>query len=185
VIKNAAAFGYDGKGPRRSSADGDDPDRIWEELGTKIRPSSRPSFRFEREDFGESPAPVPPAARSNASMSPEKRAQWNHILKISRGPPAAIPGSAGGRRHVPIAEKKIRQRAWDYVGVLAVEMFVVQADGGPKILGQRNSAAGCHNSGHWDPSTAPRSSQFEQHNPAPFAGWAAWAKPVRSWAPSP
>jgi 5-(carboxyamino)imidazole ribonucleotide synthase len=58
--------------------------------------------------------------------------------------------------------------AFDYVGVLAVEMFVI-AEGGRHALLVNEIAPRVHNSGHWtiDGATV---SQFEQHVRA-VAGW--------------
>jgi 5-(carboxyamino)imidazole ribonucleotide synthase len=66
-------------------------------------------------------------------------------------------------------------RAFDYVGVLAVEMFVV-GKGRRHGLLVNEIAPRVHNSGHWtiDGATV---SQFEQHIRA-VAGWPL-AKPVR------
>jgi 5-(carboxyamino)imidazole ribonucleotide synthase len=66
-------------------------------------------------------------------------------------------------------------RAFDYVGVLAVEMFVVRKGGGRALL-VNEIAPRVHNSGHWtiDGATV---SQFEQHIRA-VAGWPL-AKPQR------
>jgi len=49
----------------------------------------------------------------------------------------------------------------EYVGVLAVEIFVVQGNGGPKVL-VSEVAPWVHNSGHWTLDGASIS-QFEQH----------------------
>jgi 5-(carboxyamino)imidazole ribonucleotide synthase len=65
--------------------------------------------------------------------------------------------------------------AFDYVGVLGVEMFVV-ADGGGHTLLVNEIAPRVHNSGHWTLDGASVS-QFEQHIRA-VAGWPL-AKPVR------
>jgi 5-(carboxyamino)imidazole ribonucleotide synthase len=62
--------------------------------------------------------------------------------------------------------------------VLAVEMFVVAAESGPKIL-VNEIAPRVHNSGHWTLDGATIS-QFEQHIRA-ISGWPL-GKPVR---PSP
>jgi ATP-grasp domain len=51
--------------------------------------------------------------------------------------------------------------ALNYVGVLAVEIFVVQGNGGPKAL-VNEIAPWVHNSGHWTLDCASIS-QFEQH----------------------
>jgi 5-(carboxyamino)imidazole ribonucleotide synthase len=58
--------------------------------------------------------------------------------------------------------------ALNYVGVLAVEIFVVQGNGGPKVL-VNEIAPRVHNSGHWTLDGASIS-QFEQHIRA-IAGW--------------
>ena len=65
--------------------------------------------------------------------------------------------------------------ALEYVGVLAVEMFVVDEDGRQALL-VNEIAPRVHNSGHWtiDGATV---SQFEQHVRA-VAGWPL-AKPLR------
>ena len=68
--------------------------------------------------------------------------------------------------------------ALDYVGVLAVEMFVVAENGGPKVL-VNEIAPRVHNSGHWTLDGASIS-QFEQHIRA-IAGWPL-GKPVRHGA---
>ena len=66
-------------------------------------------------------------------------------------------------------------KAFDYVGVLAVEMFVVRR-GRTHTLLVNEIAPRVHNSGHWtiDGATV---SQFEQHIRA-IAGWPL-GKPVR------
>ncbi|MGN6116557.1 MAG: ATP-grasp domain-containing protein, partial [Nitrobacter sp.] len=65
--------------------------------------------------------------------------------------------------------------ALDYVGVLAVEMFVVPGANGPTLL-VNEIAPRVHNSGHWTLDGASIS-QFEQHIRA-VAGWPL-GKPVR------
>ena len=63
----------------------------------------------------------------------------------------------------------------DYVGVLAVEMFVLTTREGPKVL-VNEIAPRVHNSGHWTLDGASIS-QFEQHIRA-IAGWPL-GRPVR------
>jgi 5-(carboxyamino)imidazole ribonucleotide synthase len=58
--------------------------------------------------------------------------------------------------------------ALSYVGVLAVELFVVREDGRERVL-VNEIAPRVHNSGHWT-SDAAATSQFEQHIRA-VAGW--------------
>ena len=65
--------------------------------------------------------------------------------------------------------------AFDYVGVLAVEMFVVPSPAGPQLL-VNEVAPRVHNSGHWTLDGASVS-QFEQHIRA-VAGWPL-GKPLR------
>jgi 5-(carboxyamino)imidazole ribonucleotide synthase len=95
----------------------------------------------------------------------------DHILKVSRAP-AAIPDTLAAQA-LDVAERIAN--ALEYVGVLAVEMFVVQAEGGRKIL-VNEIAPRVHNSGHWTLDGASIS-QFEQHIRA-IAGWPL-GKPVR------
>jgi 5-(carboxyamino)imidazole ribonucleotide synthase len=59
--------------------------------------------------------------------------------------------------------------ALDYVGVLAVELFLAHADHGEAELVVNELAPRVHNSGHWT-IEACHSSQFEQHIRA-VAGW--------------
>jgi 5-(carboxyamino)imidazole ribonucleotide synthase len=95
----------------------------------------------------------------------------DHILHRSRVP-AQIPSALAGQAMV-IATRIAE--ALEYVGVLAVEMFVLE-EGGKRRLLVNEIAPRVHNSGHWtiDGATA---SQFEQHIRA-VAGWPL-AKPKR------
>jgi Phosphoribosylaminoimidazole carboxylase (NCAIR synthetase) len=95
----------------------------------------------------------------------------NHILKTSRVPAAIPPDLATEARRIT---EKIAN-AFDYVGVLAVEMFVVGQGSGPAVL-VNEIAPRVHNSGHWSIDGCSVS-QFEQHIRA-VAGWTL-AKPVR------
>ena len=95
----------------------------------------------------------------------------DHILKISRVPAKMTPALAREARQIATRIAK----AFDYVGVLAVEMFVV-AQGRRRTVLVNEIAPRVHNSGHWtiDGATV---SQFEQHIRA-VAGWPL-ARPVR------
>jgi 5-(carboxyamino)imidazole ribonucleotide synthase len=163
-------FGYDGKG-QALIRKGDDFGRIWTELGTKsaILESFVP---FEREISVI-------AARSGDGtvecFDVTENEHRDHILKISRAP-AAIPEKLAEEARA-IAGKIAT--ALDYVGVLAVEMFVLANGGeGPKVL-VNEIAPRVHNSGHWTLDGASIS-QFEQHIRA-IAGWPL-GKPVRHGA---
>jgi 5-(carboxyamino)imidazole ribonucleotide synthase len=165
VIKTRR-FGYDGKG-QAIIRDDDDPDQIWQDLGTKSA-ILEAFIPFERE--------ISVIAARSASGDVEcfdvtENEHSDHILKISRAPAAISEALAAEARS--IAERIAN--ALDYVGVLAVEMFVVQADGGPKVL-VNEIAPRVHNSGHWTLDGASIS-QFEQHIRA-IAGWPL-GKPVR------
>jgi 5-(carboxyamino)imidazole ribonucleotide synthase len=165
VIKTRR-FGYDGKG-QALIREGDNIDRIWADLGTKsaILEAFVP---FERE--------ISVIAARSATGEVEcfdvtENEHRDHILKISRAP-AAIP-DALAKQAREVAEKIAN--ALDYVGVLAVEMFVLVDDTGPRIL-VNEIAPRVHNSGHWTLDGASIS-QFEQHIRA-IAGWPL-GKPVR------
>jgi 5-(carboxyamino)imidazole ribonucleotide synthase len=165
VIKTRR-FGYDGKG-QAIIREGDDPERIWEDLATKSA-ILEAFIPFERE--------ISVIAARSASGQIEcfdvtENEHRDHILKFSYAPadiPEALAVQARG-----IAEKIAS--ALDYVGVLAVEMFVVQGQGGPTVL-VNEIAPRVHNSGHWTLDGASIS-QFEQHIRA-IAGWPL-GKPVR------
>ncbi len=165
VIKTRR-FGYDGKG-QSIIREGDDPDLIWKELGTKSA-ILEALIPFERE--------ISVIAARSADGHVEcfdvtENEHRDHILKISRAP-AAIPDALAGEA-CAIAEKIAN--ALGYVGVLAVEMFVLADFAGPKVL-VNEIAPRVHNSGHWTLDGASIS-QFEQHIRA-IAGWSL-GKPVR------
>jgi 5-(carboxyamino)imidazole ribonucleotide synthase len=165
VIKTRR-FGYDGKG-QAIIREGDDPDRIWTELGTKSA-ILEAFIPFERE--------ISVIAARSADGRVEcydvtENEHRDHILKVSRAP-AAIPDSLAAEA-LSIAEKIAG--ALDYVGVLTVEMFVLNDRGGPRVL-VNEIAPRVHNSGHWTLDGATIS-QFEQHIRA-IAGWPL-GKPVR------
>jgi 5-(carboxyamino)imidazole ribonucleotide synthase len=165
VIKTRR-FGYDGKG-QAIIREGCDPDTVWADLGTKsaILEAFVP---FERE--------ISVIAARSASGDVEcfdvtENEHRNHILKISRAP-AEISDALSAQARA-IAERIAN--ALDYVGVLAVEMFVVPGDNGTQIL-VNEIAPRVHNSGHWTLDGASIS-QFEQHIRA-IAGWPL-GKPLR------
>jgi 5-(carboxyamino)imidazole ribonucleotide synthase len=165
VIKTRR-FGYDGKG-QAIIREGDDPDRIWEDLATKSA-ILEAFIPFERE--------ISVIAARSADGRVEcfdvtENEHRDHILKTSRAPAEISDALAAKARGIA----ETIAHALDYVGVLAVEMFVVQADGSPTIL-VNEIAPRVHNSGHWTLDGASIS-QFEQHIRA-IAGWPL-GKPVR------
>ena len=165
VIKTRR-FGYDGKG-QAVIREGDDPDQVWADLSTKSA-ILEAFVAFERE--------VSVIAARSASGEVEcfdvtENEHRDHILKISRAPAAISDALATQARGIA----ETIAHALNYVGVLAVEMFVVRRDGGPRIL-VNEIAPRVHNSGHWTLDGASIS-QFEQHIRA-IAGWPL-GKPVR------
>jgi 5-(carboxyamino)imidazole ribonucleotide synthase len=166
AVLKTRRFGYDGKG-QSIIREGDDPDRIWEDLATKSA-ILEAFIPFERE--------ISVIAARSAEGQVEcfdvtENEHADHILKTSRVPAAISDALAAQARG--IAEKIAS--ALNYVGVLAVELFVVAGDDGPKIL-VNEIAPRVHNSGHWTLDGASIS-QFEQHIRA-IAGWPL-GKPVR------
>ena len=165
VIKTRR-FGYDGKG-QAIIREGDDIGQVWDDLAT--RSAILEAFiPFEREI---SVIAARAADGQVECFDVTENEHRDHILKISRAPadiPKALAAQARG-----IAETIAS--ALDYVGVLAVEMFVVQGSGGPQVL-VNEIAPRVHNSGHWTLDGASIS-QFEQHIRA-IAGWPL-GKPVR------
>ena len=166
AVLKTRRFGYDGKG-QALIREGDDTDHIWAEIGTKSA-ILEAFIPFERE--------ISVIAARSASGEVEcfdvtENEHRDHILKISRAPAAISDALAAQARDVA---GKIAT-ALDYVGVLAVEMFVLVDHTGPKIL-VNEIAPRVHNSGHWTLDGASIS-QFEQHIRA-IAGWPL-GKPVR------
>jgi 5-(carboxyamino)imidazole ribonucleotide synthase len=92
----------------------------------------------------------------------------DHILKTSRVPAALSEREAAQARRIT----EIIAQKFGYVGVLAVEMFVLRE--GELLVNE--IAPRVHNSGHWTLDGASVS-QFEQHIRA-VAGWPL-AKPLR------
>jgi 5-(carboxyamino)imidazole ribonucleotide synthase len=166
AVLKTRRFGYDGKGQTLIRAS-DDPDRAWDDLGTKsaILEAFVP---FERE--------ISVIAARSADGDVEcfdvtENEHRDHILKVSRVPAALSDALAAQARDIA---QRIAA-ALDYVGVLAVEMFVVNRDGKPEVL-VNEIAPRVHNSGHWTLDGASIS-QFEQHIRA-IAGWPL-GKPIR------
>jgi 5-(carboxyamino)imidazole ribonucleotide synthase len=166
AVLKTRRLGYDGKGQAKITKDVD-PVAAWRSLHNA--PCIVEGFiDFERE------ASVV-AARSRDGkvecFEVTENEHRDHILKISRVPAKVTPALAREARQIATRIAK----AFDYVGVLAVEMFVVRK-GTRRALLVNEIAPRVHNSGHWtiDGATV---SQFEQHIRA-VAGWPL-AKPLR------
>jgi 5-(carboxyamino)imidazole ribonucleotide synthase len=165
VIKTRR-FGYDGKG-QAIIREGDDLEQIWADLGTKSA-ILEAFIPFECE--------VSMVAARSADGRVEcfdvtENEHRDHILKTSRAPAAISDALASQARSIA----ETIANALDYVGVLAVEMFVLAGADGPTLL-VNEIAPRVHNSGHWTLDGASIS-QFEQHIRA-IAGWPL-GKPVR------
>ncbi|HXW41221.1 MAG TPA: 5-(carboxyamino)imidazole ribonucleotide synthase [Xanthobacteraceae bacterium] len=163
AVLKTRRFGYDGKG-QATIRDGSDPDAAWREVGGQ--PCILEAFvPFARE------VSVVAARAGDGSVEcfdVTENEHREHILKFSRVPAAIAADGAAQARGIAetIAHK------FGYVGVLAVELFVLR-DGGLLV---NEIAPRVHNSGHWTIDGASVS-QFEQHIRA-VAGWPL-AKPVR------
>ena len=168
AVLKTRRYGYDGKG-QATIKDGTDADAAWREVGGQ--PCILEAFvPFEREV-----SVVAARGRDGAveCFDVTENEHRDHILKVSRVPAALSAAAAVEARR--IAETIARK--FDYVGVLAVEMFVLrgEAPGHGELL-VNEIAPRVHNSGHWTLDGASVS-QFEQHIRA-VAGWPL-AKPIR------
>jgi len=151
AVLKTRRFGYDGKG-QIMIRDGGDP-AMFEELGGQAQ-ILEAFVPFERE--------ISVVAARGRDGKIEcfdviENEHEDHILKTSRVPANVTPAVAAEARR--IAEKIAE--AFDYVGVLAVEMFVVNDGAGHAVL-VNEIAPRVHNSGHWTLDGASIS-QFEQH----------------------
>jgi 5-(carboxyamino)imidazole ribonucleotide synthase len=159
AVLKTRRFGYDGKGQATLRA-GDEPAAAWRAAG------GQPAIVEAHIPFEREISVV--AARGHdgriACFDVAENQHRDRILKISRVPAEVTPQVAAEARR--IAERIAE--AFDYVGVLAVEMFVV-ADGTGHAVMVNEIAPRVHNSGHWTLDGCSVS-QFEQHIRA-VAGW--------------
>jgi 5-(carboxyamino)imidazole ribonucleotide synthase len=163
AVLKTRRFGYDGKGQAAIAKDAA-AEAAWQDVGAQ--PSILEAFvPFVRE--------VSVVAARAADGTVEcfdltENEHRDHILKVSRVPAAVSDATAQEARR--IAETIAHH--FDYIGVLAVEMFVL----GDGTLLVNEIAPRVHNSGHWTLDGASMS-QFEQHIRA-VAGWPL-GKPIR------
>ena len=163
AVLKTRRFGYDGKG-QVMIKNGTDADAAWREAGGQ--PCILEAFiAFERE------VSVVAARGHNGAVEcfdVTENEHRDHILKTSRVPARMSEQDATQARRIA----EIIAQKFGYVGVLAVEMFLLR-DGELLV---NEIAPRVHNSGHWTLDGASVS-QFEQHIRA-VAGWPL-AKPVR------
>ncbi|MEE7439008.1 5-(carboxyamino)imidazole ribonucleotide synthase [Methylobacterium sp. UNC300MFChir4.1] len=162
AVLKTRRFGYDGKGQRmlRERAEGDR-NALFAEFGGA--PLILEGFvPFERE------VSVVGARGRDGSFAAYdlcENEHRDHILALTRVPAPGVSAETG-RAAVEIA-RRIAD-ALDYVGVLAVEMFLVREDGAERLV-VNEIAPRVHNSGHWT-SEGALTSQFAQHVRA-VCGW--------------
>ncbi|WP_114945954.1 5-(carboxyamino)imidazole ribonucleotide synthase [Microvirga calopogonii] len=159
AVLKTRRFGYDGKGQVKITPEAD-PLAAWEEIGRAA--SILEGFvPFEREV---SVVAARTAAGAFAAYDLCANEHRNHILDTTRVPAGASPQTEEQAFRIArsIAE------ALDYVGVLAVELFLVTEDGSERLV-VNEIAPRVHNSGHWTLGGAT-TSQFEQHVRA-VCGW--------------
>jgi len=159
AVLKTRQLGYDGKGQAKIPKGGD-PMAAWRSV------QNAPCILEGFIDFEREVSVV--AARTREGkvecFDVTENEHRDHILKISRVPAKVTPALARDARQIATRIAK----AFDYVGVLAVEMFVVRKGRARAVL-VNEIAPRVHNSGHWtiDGATV---SQFEQHIRA-IAGW--------------
>ncbi|MGO9672958.1 MAG: 5-(carboxyamino)imidazole ribonucleotide synthase [Methylocella sp.] len=163
-ILKTRRFGYDGKG-QALVREGGDLAVIFRSLG------GGPAILESVVPFSTEISVVAARGADGAFAAYDVCENWheNHILKFTRAPARVAPETAAAA--VELA--RVIADALEHVGVLAVEMFVVDPRGGvgagPQTLRVNEIAPRVHNSGHWTLGGA-QTSQFEQHIRA-IAGW--------------
>ena len=159
AVLKTRRFGYDGKGQVMIRPE-TDPAAAWAELGQA--PSILEGFvPFEREVSVVAARTASGAFAAYDLCANEHR---HHILDTTQVP----AGVSGATEAEAMRIAKTIADALDYVGVLAVELFLVR-EGGQERLVVNEIAPRVHNSGHWTLGGAV-TSQFEQHIRA-VCGW--------------
>jgi 5-(carboxyamino)imidazole ribonucleotide synthase len=157
AVLKTRRFGYDGKG-QVTLRSGDDIAAAWQAVGAQ--PTIVEAFVPFRREISVI------AARDHDGriecFDVAENEHRNHILRTSRVPAEVSPDVAAAA--LRIAERIAT--AFGYVGVLAVEMFVV-GDNDAVVVNE--IAPRVHNSGHWTIDGCSVS-QFEQHIRA-VVGW--------------
>lgn len=159
AVLKTRRFGYDGKGQAMIRPE-TDPVAAWTELGRT--PCILEGFvPFEREV---SVVAARTASGAFAAYDLCANEHKHHILDTTR-----IPAGVSTRTEAEAVRiAKSIADALDYVGVLAVELFLVTENGQERLV-VNEIAPRVHNSGHWTLGGAA-TSQFEQHIRA-VCGW--------------
>ena len=156
AIIKTRRMGYDGKGQAKVATVGDVEAAFETFGGVPCILESYVPFAFEASVI---------AARSAggdfAAYDPPENFHEHHILRRSTVPSRLAEAQADAAK----AYAEIIAKGLDYVGVLAVELFVTAA----WVMLVNEIAPRVHNSGHWT-LEACAVSQFEQHIRA-VAGW--------------
>ncbi len=159
AILKTRRLGYDGKGQVKLRS-ADEAAAAWQAIG------GRPAILESVVDFVGEVSVIAARGIDGRFVAFDLTANTHkdHILDRSLAP-AGLP-AATAEAAFEIA-KRVGE-AVDYVGVFAIELFVVERAGG-KVLLFNEMAPRVHNSGHWSIEGA-ETSQFEQHIRA-VAGW--------------
>jgi 5-(carboxyamino)imidazole ribonucleotide synthase len=152
-------FGYDGKGQAKILTR-DDAEAAWAAM--RDQPSILESFVNFRAEV----SVVAARGRDGAfaAFDVTENEHRNHILHRSVAP---APLAADVADEAVAIARKIAEKL-DYVGVFAIEFFLVPENGRDRLF-VNEMAPRVHNSGHWTMDGA-LTSQFEQHVRA-VAGW--------------
>lgn len=159
AVLKTRRFGYDGKGqfvirqPTQAA-------EAWDAIG--MQPAILEGF----VDFSKEISVLIARGRDGklAAYDPPENEHREQILRTSRVPARIDPAVAAKAVHIG----RSIATALDYVGLLAVELFVAGETGLEALL-VNEIAPRVHNSGHWT-MDACLTSQFEQHIRA-IAGW--------------
>jgi 5-(carboxyamino)imidazole ribonucleotide synthase len=161
-------FGYDGKGQAKILKR-DDAEAAWSAM--RNQPSILESFvNFRAEVSVVAARAVDGSFKAFDVTENEHR---NHILHRSVAP-AAVSADAAAEA-IAIARKIAEEL--DYIGVFAIEFFLVPQEGRDRLF-VNEMAPRVHNSGHWTMDGA-LTSQFEQHIRA-VAGWPLGASDLKA-----
>ncbi|MBB6306616.1 5-(carboxyamino)imidazole ribonucleotide synthase [Xanthobacter tagetidis] len=159
AVLKTRRFGYDGKG-QVIVRPGEDLTAAWHALGRQ--PAILEGFvRFEAE------VSIVAARRADdafAAYDVTRNVHREHILHTSTVPAGVSPETERAARSIACAISG----ALEYVGVFAVELFLVGRGAAERVL-VNEIAPRVHNSGHWTQDGAA-TCQFEQHVRA-IAGW--------------